>query len=77
MARHVGIYEMRAKLGELVKAAGAGESFVVDVRGKPVARLVPYHNDSALEAAEWLKGIATRAKRWGVSARGLVVEGRR
>ncbi len=77
MERHVGIYEMRAKLGELVKAAGAGESFVVDVRGKPVARLVPYCDDSALEAADWLKATASQAERWGVTARGLVVEGRR
>ncbi len=76
MERHVGIYEMRAKLGELVKAAGAGESFVVDVRGKPIARLVPYRDDAAAEAAQWLKAAATQATRWGVSARALVVEGR-
>jgi prevent-host-death family protein len=77
MERRVGIYEMRAKLGELVAAAGAGETIIVDVRGRPTARLVPYRDADAAEAAEWLKTYARRSKPWGVSARELVVEGRR
>ncbi|HVA26731.1 MAG TPA: type II toxin-antitoxin system prevent-host-death family antitoxin [Candidatus Baltobacteraceae bacterium] len=75
MAKHVGIYEMRAKLGELVRAASGGETIIVDVRGRPAAKLVPY-NDSAHDVVAWFKERAT-GEPWGVSARDLVVEGRR
>ena len=75
MAKHVGIYEMRAKLGELVRAASSGETIIVDVRGKPAAKLVPFH-DSADDVVAWFKERAKGAP-WGVSARELVEEGRR
>lgn len=75
MAKHVGIYEMRAKLGELVRQASAGETIIVDVRGRPAAKLVPFE-DGAAEAVQWFKERAT-GEAWGVSARELVVEGRR
>jgi prevent-host-death family protein len=75
MEKHVGIYEMRAKLGELVRAASAGETIIVDVRGRPAAKLVPYqegHDD----IVAWFRDRA-RAELWGVTARDLIVEGRR
>jgi prevent-host-death family protein len=75
MSRHVGIYEMRAKLGELVRAASAGETIIVDVRGRPAAKLVPY-GDGAEDTVAWFKERAKDAP-WGVGARELVVEGRR
>ncbi len=75
MEKHVGIYEMRAKLGELVRAASAGETIIVDVRGRPAAKLVPYHEANE-DVVAWFRERA-RGERWGVSARDLVVEGRR
>jgi prevent-host-death family protein len=38
---HVGIRELRADLANAVRRAGAGESIVVTVGGRPVARLGP------------------------------------
>ncbi|HUY10747.1 MAG TPA: type II toxin-antitoxin system prevent-host-death family antitoxin [Candidatus Dormibacteraeota bacterium] len=78
MERHVGIYEMRSRLGELVRAAQSGESIVVDVRGRPAARLVPFHEERATDAATWLKDrVRAEKKPWGVTARDLVTDGRR
>jgi len=37
----VGIRELRADLANVVRRAGAGESIVVTVAGRPVARLGP------------------------------------
>jgi prevent-host-death family protein len=76
MEKHVGIYEMRAKLGELVRAASAGETIIVDVRGRPAAKLVPYQ-ESAQDVVAWFEDRVSGAPHWGVSARELVVEGRR
>jgi prevent-host-death family protein len=75
MARHVGIYEMRSKLGELVRLASAGETIIVDVRGRPAAKLVPV-DDGAADAIAWFKSHAAGAA-WGVSARELIDDGRR
>ena len=33
--------ELRNNIGAVLRAAGAGETFTVTVRGRPVARLVP------------------------------------
>ena len=41
MYMHVGIRELRADLANAVRRAGAGESIVVTVGGRPVARLGP------------------------------------
>lgn len=65
---------MRAKLGELVRLASAGETIIVDVRGRPAAKLVPFLDDG--DPVAWFKERAAGPK-WGVSARELVEEGRR
>lgn len=67
---------MRARLGELVRAVAAGETVIVDVRGRPAAKLVPYRDDE-VDVAEWFEQRAAGAERWGVTARELVEEGRR
>ncbi|MDP9384919.1 MAG: type II toxin-antitoxin system prevent-host-death family antitoxin [Actinomycetota bacterium] len=36
--------ELRNDIGRVLRAAEAGESFTVTVRGRPVARLVPPHD---------------------------------
>ena len=41
MYMHVGIRELRADLASTVRRAAAGESIVVTVGGRPVARLGP------------------------------------
>jgi len=76
MTKHVGIYEMRAKLGELVRAASSGETIIVDVRGRPTAKLVPYHDD-ADDVVAWFRQNARTHAPWGVSARELIEDGRR
>jgi prevent-host-death family protein len=38
---HIGVRELRADLANAVRRAGAGESIVVTVGGRPVARLGP------------------------------------
>jgi len=38
---HVGIFEAKTHLSELVERVRAGESFVLTKHGMPVARLVP------------------------------------
>ena len=45
----VGIRELKAHLSELIGQASAGESIVVTDRGRPVARLVPFSADSAVD----------------------------
>jgi prevent-host-death family protein len=45
----VGIRELKAHLSELLGRAGAGESIVITDRGRPVARLVPFSADSAVD----------------------------
>lgn len=45
----VGVRELKSHLSEYLGRVRAGESLVVTDRGRPVARLVPYGADSALE----------------------------
>ena len=45
----VGVRELKAKLSEYVGRAAAGESVIVTDRGTPVARLVAFGEDAALE----------------------------
>lgn len=41
--------ELKAHLSELLGRVGAGESMVITDRGRPVARLVPFSADSAVD----------------------------
>ena len=41
MYMHIGVRELRAGLTAAVRRAGAGESIVVTIGGRPVARLGP------------------------------------
>jgi prevent-host-death family protein len=47
----VGVLEGRNRFSQLVEAAERGETTLIVKRGKPVARLVPYHDKSAAYAA--------------------------
>ncbi|HEY9085187.1 MAG TPA: type II toxin-antitoxin system prevent-host-death family antitoxin [Candidatus Tyrphobacter sp.] len=75
----IGIYEARARLGELVRMAGSGKRVVIEVRGEPAAQLTAVEPpaDKASAAARRLIERARRHGPWGVTARELIVEGRR
>jgi prevent-host-death family protein len=45
----VGIRELKSQLSHFVGCAANGESIVVTDRGSPVARLVPFAENSAVE----------------------------
>ena len=45
----VGVRDLKARLSEFVGRASAGEEIVVTDRGRPVARLVPFAADSAVD----------------------------
>lgn len=57
----IGLFEAKTKLSELMRRVAAGESFVITVRGKRVARINPFDEISperwamAREAAEALR----------------------
>ncbi len=41
MKEHIGAYEAKTKLPEILRRVEAGESFTITNRGKPVAELIP------------------------------------
>jgi prevent-host-death family protein len=45
----VGVRDLKARLSEYLGRVAAGEDVVVTDRGRPVARLVPFVADSAVE----------------------------
>lgn len=45
----VGIRELKARLSEYVERVAAGDDVVVTDRGRPVARLVPFAQESAVQ----------------------------
>lgn len=49
MTESVGIRDLKGHLSAYVGRAHAGESITVTDHGRPVARLVPVHGESALE----------------------------
>lgn len=57
----IGLFEAKTKLSELMRRVAAGESFVITVRGKRVARINPFDEISperwarARDAAERIK----------------------
>lgn len=77
--RTIGIYDARAQLGELVRSAAAGERIVIEVRGRPMAQLAPVDTsgEDADEAVEWFVAKSKERKPWRVTARELIIEGRR
>jgi prevent-host-death family protein len=77
--RTIGIYEARAQLGELVRLAASGERIVIEVRGCPMAQLSPIEpaGGDAADAVEWFVARSKERKPWKITARELVVEGRR
>jgi prevent-host-death family protein len=75
----IGIYDARAQLGELVRRAATGERIIIEVRGRPMAQLSPVDlpAEDADDAVEWFVARSKQRKPWKVTARELIVEGRR
>ena len=75
----VGLFDAKTHLSELVdKVVNQGEEIVITRRGRPMARLVPVQDDSAVEEALALLAAARAASRPGLeSVRELIDEGRR
>ncbi len=83
--RAVGLYEARAKFGELVRQAKSGREIVITERGMPVAVLGPVlpsesererRKREGDESVAWFK-VRQNRTRVGIPLRELIDEGRR
>jgi prevent-host-death family protein len=78
-SERIGAFEAKTHLSELLRETEMGRAFVIERRGKPVARLVPAEDPEPAD----LKGLdeafrEVRAKVKGkLSVRELIEEGRR
>jgi prevent-host-death family protein len=79
--KHIGSYEAKTHLSQLLDDVEAGQSVVITRNGRPAARLVPVTGDGAdaKTAIMELKafGEAHRASLKGVSIRSLIEDGRK
>lgn len=77
----IALFEAKNRLSELIDRVQAGEEFIITRRGKVVARLArPEADDErrqALGAIAGLRAAREGATLDGISARGLIDEGRR
>lgn len=75
----IALYEAKAHLSALVeRVASTGEEVLITRRGRPMARLVPVDDDSAIESAMAHLLAAREASRPGPGTlRELIDEGRR
>ena len=67
----VSLAEAKARLSELVARAAGGDAVAITRRGKPVARLVPYHEKKPVRLAE-LRAISDSVPHQPESAADLV-----
>jgi len=76
--KHVGLFEAKQKLSELVERAEEGERIGITRRGKLAAVLVPAETETNVQHVfEEIEEIRKRARRRkGVTARTLIDEGR-
>lgn len=78
---HVGAFEAKNRLSELLRRAGSGEEFAITIRGKVVARLVPpqaaFDPDRARAAVERIRARRKGVTLGGTSLKDLIAEGRR
>ena len=77
---HVGIYEAKSKLSQLVEKAEAGEEVILTRRGRPVAKIVNVAPATRRNRALLRREIGALARRVRipkqVSIRDIVAEGR-
>jgi prevent-host-death family protein len=83
MEKHVhvvGAFEAKTHLADLLRRVDNGEEFVIERRGRPVAKLVPYskddHQPTLSETVEEMRSVRSRLK-GPLDIRTLISEGRR
>ncbi len=76
----VGAFEAKTHLADLLRRVDNGEEFVIERRGRPVARLVPYsrgdRQPTLAETVEQMRGLRSRLN-GPLDVRELILEGRR
>ena len=79
MAIEIGSYEAKTRLAELLRGVQAGNSYVITLRGQPIAELVPPQRrvDAERAAADMRRFMREGAQRGaGVDLRQWIDEGR-
>jgi len=82
MATQIGAFEAKTHLSQLLAKAEQGEEFIVTKRGIPVARIIPFRQESKMTWEEALKGFRElrkhyRGKPGDFSIREAIEKGRR
>jgi prevent-host-death family protein len=76
----IGVFAAKTHLSDLVKRAGAGESFVITQRGVPMAQLVPIGSTDRLKAqtaaAKLRQFMKKRTANKNINLKVLISEGR-
>ena len=62
MLEEIGSYDAKTKLPEILRRVGAGESFTITNRGKPVADLIPSRTHSHAKAQSAINNILAAKK---------------
>lgn len=78
--RHVGIFEAKTHLSQLLDDVERGEEIVVTRRGKPIAHIVPAPDDrqqKAKAAAARIRELRKGLSLDGATLKELIEEGRR
>ena len=78
----IGAYEAKTHLPRLLRDVEAGQSFIISVRGKPVAELVPIEQaqadrDAAVRGLLQLMDDPGRPKLDSASLKAMIEDGRR
>lgn len=74
----IGAFEAKTRLSELLRETEKGAEFIISKRGKPVARLLPYHTGSEDMSDRVAQFDAVRNEIAGpIDLKALIEEGRR
>ena len=80
----IGAFEAKTRLAELLREAERGAAFVIERRGRKIARLVPYDEAAPAEGGDALGAlfdafgdVRSRVRGRAVDVIALIAEGRR
>jgi prevent-host-death family protein len=77
---HIGAFEAKTHLSDLLRRAEGGEEFIIQRRGRPVARLIPYRPESSEPTLQEIVSAMQEVRAQitaPVPVRELIEEGRR
>jgi len=82
MAQQIGAFEAKTHLSRLLVRVERGEEFIITNRGRPVAKIIPFRQESKMTWEEALKGFRElrkhyRGKPGDFNIREAIEEGRR